>query len=1819
MTETTGLEAGTYEVLRNRLLAQSNELAQAAESLNTQRLEVFGGSELTLIGTERLRTENNCVPRDIVSLGDVMLFGYNVFIGLKSETSVNDVFSVHRFTREGSAFRFEAAELASLNDPVFGKDFAELYRYYKETRLTQLRRVEGKLLAVFQTGPSDTRVLRWSVDTAGVPTYEDARGERDHVMPPSHDFEWIPTTRDDHILGRHPHIAIGNEVFVETVGGDLTIKIEDNTESGEGIYTEPVNEPLQSLADADVEYARIGPLLLLRIKPYKETVWRHLVFNTRTKSVTRLDGIGQACQRLPEDQGLIFPGGYYLSTGISKTFDTDVTDLEFERVIRSPNGEDALYVFHARGDGRSLLLPYNVIRKEVANPIPCHGFSLFDDGTMIVFRATSDEPTRVHPMQVWQTPYVSDTYAAAQPTGAGPLERIGNAELVRGISDALSVSRMADEMAASEAMFEALIAACTRAADHYHWLGEHGLREPLAEVRATAEQVLDEFEKVEQLTAQAERALREASDETVTLVRQARGDTPGSADAWVASLASLRRAQGRLVGLREVRYIDATRLDELAAELASELKSVGERAVSFLRGADAFTGYHAAVEQLAAEAGAITTVSQSAPVVEKLAVQSEGLEVVTEVVGSLDIADATVRTSILARIAEVIAGVNRARAILDGRRRELMTVEGRAAFAAEFALLGQAVTGALAMSETPERCDEQLGKLMLQLETLESRFGELDDFSAQLADKRDDVYEAFSARKQTLLDERTRRTDRLFTSASRILASVSRRVSTLGSLDDVNTYFATDPMITKLRSVSSELRELGDSVRAEELDGRIKAAQQEAGRALRDRLDLFTDGGETLRLGRHRFAVNTQPIDLTLVPHDGAMHFSITGTDYRSPAPATFADTRPFWDQLLVSETPAVYRGEHLAAALLATARPDDDLPALVRQAAESRYDEGYERGVHDHDAALILDALVRLTSGAGLLRFPSRARAAAQLYWAYGVDEVSRKTIAVRASSLARARGLFGGSGGVEALSGELGGAIARFLAGVGSDHTRSDRTRSDQGAPFGGQALTATSPPATTPSPSPSGHPTGFTATADSGTATPDTGTTTETGTTGTSTPAAGTTATSATSTTDTTTDTGTGIGTGIGTGTGTGFAPGSRPMQPHPAAHHPASPTASGHFPASSSGGHLPTPGAGAAMSSATGGPSPSSSATGGPSPSSSAATGPSPSGAVGAHASSPIPQAPSSTNGHHGASSHTPDDRTVADLAAALGVDGATAALAGEYLVEELAATPAGFVTSAAARALVERFHQALGPDKAKEFQADLHQLALPYRVQLAQAWLEAFEQAPELPEALALLLCDVPRYDSGATLTATIEGLLGTHPRISERKLEVRLDEILPRTKAFRDERVPAYRAYQKRRNELVQVEKDRLRLEEYKPKVMSAFVRNRLLDEVYLPLIGDNLAKQLGAAGEGKRTDQMGLLLLISPPGYGKTTLMEYVASRLGLLFVKVNGPALGHDVTSLDPAEAPNATARQEVEKISFALESGNNTLLYLDDIQHTSPELLQKFISLCDAQRRIEGVWNGRTRTYDLRGKRFAVCMAGNPYTESGQRFRIPDMLSNRADVWNLGDVLSGREELFALSYVDNALTSNPVLAPLSTRDRGDVELLVRLARGDSSVRADQLTHPYSKVELEQVLAVLRKLIRVQEVVLANNRAYIASAAQSDDARTEPPYKLQGSYRNMNKLAERIVPAMNDAELEAVISDHYLGEAQTLTTDAESNLLKLAELRGVLTAEQEARWRDVKQAFLRTRALGGAEDDPVTRAVGAIGLLADRVSEVGTAIRGS
>lgn len=1600
MTTATTMDAGTYEVLRDRLAAQAGELARRTEALNTARIAEFGGAGLTLTGSERIRTEHSRVPRDIVAVGDLLLFGYHGSTSQGPEKSVGDVLAL--YDRDLNPLPDGAAP-GLLDDPGFIREFGALHRYYQGARLLQLRRVDGKLLAVFQTGEQaeDIRVLRWSLTPAGEARFLDAQGERDHVFPPAHDVEWRETTRDDHILGRHPHTSVDGRLFVSTVGGALTVKTENDTETDEGIHREPVDEPLQSLADAEVAYATVGALILLRIRPYKEETRRHLVFNTVTKTVVRLDGIGRSCRRLPDDQGIVFPGGYCLASGPVKTFDTDTdtTDLEFERAVRSPNGEDVLFSFNARAGGRGLLLSYNLIRKEVAAPHSCQGHALFDDGTLVVLRAEAAEPARMHPVQIWQTPYTSDTHPAS--SGNGPLARIGNADLVRGIADCFSIARQATETEAtrSGAVYETLLAACVRAADRFPWLGDAetgDLSGPLAAVRTTAEQVLEEFESVQTLTRQATDALAESAQSIARLVRRIRGEAPASAEEWIDRITELRRAQGHLVTLKEMRYADTRGIEALAGNVEGDIASAAQRAVAFLRREDAFTPYRAEAEQLTADAGALTTVAEAAPVADRLAERTFGLQTLAEVVSGLDTGDATVRTAILERIAEVLGSVNRARATLAARRRELLDREGRAEFAAESALLGQAVTGALAAADTPEDCETQLARLLLQLDNLESRFAEHDGFLARIAEKRTEVHDAFSARTQTLRDARARRAEALADSARRVLETVTRRASALDDPDAVNTYFASDPMTAKVRRTADELRQLGDSVRAEELEGRLAAARQEAGRALRDRTELFADGGDTIRLGRHRFAVTRQAPELTLVPHQDGLAFTLTGTDYRRPVTdPEFAATRPYWARTLASESPEVYRAEYLAARLLtehgADALADADLEALVRRGAEAAYDEGYERGVHDHDATAILRALLRLHESAGLLRYPPHARAAAALYWAHGATEPERDSFTRRAVSLARARDTFGLSPAISGLQEEL------------------------------AEAINVSTPP---------------------GAADP----------------------------------------------------------------------------------------------------------------------------------------------------------------------------ARAAEYLFEELTSTPIGFAVSTAARTLLDKFRRSVGTSPYDE---DLAALAdMPARRQLVEGWLTSYAAASgedigegDIAEATAVELCPaLDRYEAGGTTTATVSGLLGVHPRIRERSVVLHLDEFLPRTAHFTAHDVPGFRAYQRQRGSLATAERARLRIDAYRPRVMSSFVRNRLVDEVYLPLIGDNLARQLGAAGDAKRTDSSGLLLLLSPPGYGKTTLVEYVAERLGLLLVKIDGPSLGHDTTSLDPEAAPNTTARRELEKLAFALEAGNNVMLHLDDIQHTAPELLQKFIPLCDTTRSLNG--------HDLRGKRFAVSMAGNPYTESGQRFRVPDMLANRADVWNLGDVLTGKEDAFALSFVENALTSNPVLAPLAGRDRADLELLVRLAADDPTARRDRLTHPCPPAELDRILSVLRHLLTARSTVLAVNDAYIASAAQSDASRTEPPFQLQGSYRNMNKIAARISPVMNDTELAAVIDDHYTAEAQTLTTGAEANLLKLGALRGTLTPQQTARWGEITTSYVRGQALGSTDDDPLTRAVAALGLLADRITAVESAI---
>ena len=1616
------LEGGTYEIIRGRLVAHGAELRKRMEQLNEARKAVFGAIETTLRGSERLTTENNCVPRDIVQVGRHVLFGYNVFVGLRAETTLADVFSCYTWA-EGT---FTPEPLDLIADERFEADFRNLYKYYRGTRFAKFSILGPHLFMAFRVGKSvdDIKTFKWLIRGDRL-DYVDNRSDHEFVLPPQHEFEWTRVTHDMHRSGSHPHISIADRLFVEAVGGDLTVKVEDNTETGEGIYSEPVDNPDQTLDDAEIYYAIVGNIILLKVRPFQEEAFRYLAYNEKVQQAVRIDALADACVLLPDDHGLIFPRGCYLQTGALKQFDLDMTDMVFTRRIAAPNGEDHLYVFYNRDTGVYVMMMYNLINQQVGTPIVCNGRCSFDDGTMICFRA-DDEPKKHHALQIWQTPFCGPDYV--QPVQQDSyLYRLGNRDIVRCMAECSELLTLISKEETFANLYVDIAKKARAIRTSYFWIDSpetFGLDEPLDEIAAAAAAAIDEFEKV----VRTRRATRREIDRVSARVREIIHSIDyfhlDDINEFVRLLGQLRAVRGEVVALRDLRYADLELAGRLEAEVAEHTDRLSDRCVEFLLTPESLAPYRQRIEGQAERIPQLAKVADAVELEGDVASAAGELEMLIDIVSNLKIADATQTTAIIDNISLVLSRLNQVRSALSNRKNELAAAEGQAEFAAQMKLIDQAVINYLDVCDTPERCDEYLTRLTSQMETLESRFADFDEFIGKLSEKREELYNAFESRKAQLVEQRNRRASALMTAAERILKGIRNRAAAFEDVNEISGYFASDLMIERVRETIGRLRDLGDAVKAEDVAGRLKTIQQEAVRQLKDRQGLFEDGLNVVRFGEHRFSVNRQPLELTVVRRDGGMFFHLTGTGFFWPiTDEALLATRDVWDLEVPSESPSVYRAEYLAYRMLCeragdgavaetTEAPFEEVLAGVQAYMAPRYAEGYVKGVHDHDAATILKALAGLKTSIGLLRYPSTTRALATVFWRL-YDQPDRKALfAARMAGLGSKRELFAaavGEGGD--FQAELAGEIAGFVERTGLF---------------------------------------------DAGLV--------------------------------------------------------------EPAAEYLAAELAGG----------------------------------------------------------KPFVTSKSAADLRDAFRSHLRSRRFEKRFTESC---------------DALAADPAGRYRLI--REWVRAYlAEAVGPDTGG-------QAARGTRPQLpasCHGWLAQPCLAREIADEVAALLLDgdAERTVLDVALGAELTGMTGSHPCLADGRYQLDYCRFMTRLAAHEREVVPRFQAYQRLKKTLIDRFAAELRLDQFEAPVLSTFVRNRLIDKVYLPLVGDSLARQIGTTGQQKRTDRQGLLLLISPPGYGKTTLMAYIANRLGLIFVKVNGPAIGHRVTSLDPAEAPNAAAREEIEKLNLAFEMGDNVMIYLDDIQHCNAELLQKFISLCDAQRRVEGVYGGRTRTYDLRGKRVCVVMAGNPYTESGEKFRIPDMLANRADTYNIGDIVGDNYYEFVGSFVENCLTSNPVLGTLAVRSQADVYAVMKLAEG-AEPDSVEFEGNYAVDELDEYVATMRKLFTVRDVVLRVNQQYIRSAAQADEYRTEPPFLLQGSYRNMNRIASRVLPVMNDQELWTLIYSNYEQDAQTLTTGTEANLLKFKELTGRLGEAEAARWEQIKKTFGRNKLLGGPTDDKV------------------------
>ena len=1623
------LRGGSYDLLRRRLAGQASELEQIAQRIDATRVDAFGSVGLALTGADRLATDLACLPRDIARIGNLLLLGFNldVDLSIKQPEQVFALYETSDVTSDQPTLSPVPADDPRnfLADPNFRTEFDKLVRFFGKSRFADLRTTQNQLLAVFQVGDrvDDVRVFRWTLAGEGeqrTATFVDARGDRDYTWPEPHDQAWATATREDQRAGAYPVVSINDEVFVGFRNGRLQLRVETGEGGSHAEIDESIENTGQSLADLTVDHLTIGDILLIRVNLYEEPS-RTYVFSRRSRSGQRVDAAGVASRLLPGGEGIVFPGGFHLTSTGTRVFDVDVDGLQFEDLVAAPNGEDVLYVFHRRTNGEYLLMPYNLVKRQVAQVITAHGFATFSDGSMVIFRdqATDADPAKIHPIQWWRTPFADTDHVPDAGDDNPWMQRVGNAALVAGLGDVYDVVRLSRDEKPTARSWEGLASATRRAMDQHLWFVDaeaDGLQAAATEVLTTSGQLLDEHKLVERKRSSA-RATLAAAEASVRQVLNGIS-TASTPDQVVGALGQLRRARGEMSVVADTDSIDTSRVEELIGELDAGVAELSERAVDVLSRPGAFSSLESEIAAADAAVADAATSAQLDEIGERLDAIGNDLDAVVDTVSALEGGDPTVRTAIVRSVSDVTGSSNRVKAQLDSKRRNLGAVEAEAAFDAELALVEQTLNGSVSGATTPDECDAVLARLLVTIERLESRYGDDPEASASIAEVRSTAHEVVGERRTALLDERNRRATRIVDAASRLLDTVTRRASEFSDDKEIAAFFATDQLTSRVRELADELESLDDAGRAAEVRGGLRDAAEEARRRIRDKAALVADDGAVV-LGGVRLAQNNQPFEMVLSSRsdergNDTVAATITGTDFAVDVSRELEGFGDLLGRSFPSETRNVSRSEYLAWAVLEsmTARPGGltelltatanpaKMNELCQAEAERRHGDGYQRGVHDQDAARILTAVMPALEAEPLLRFTGTVRGLARLWLSHLDDErVSGWVAKSKAADTAVQR--LGATGPAQRLAEDARYEIEQFV--------------SNSSAPEAHRAV----------------------------------------------------------------------------------FGP--------------------------------------------------------------------------------------------------VQIDR------------------AASYLVDELAVGPEVIASSTAA-ALVAELQNDLGKDGVAELQVALASEPDPVeRFVLAQDWVTAYVVADEsradrrfdIAEAAAMLATPdlaIRTVNQGGSISVT--GLVADHPRIDNGELVTRTDELAEGAGALFAQMQTRWPAYSDARRGVVEQQSAKVKLDEHRPSVMSGFVRNTLIDSALLPLFGPNLGRQLGTV-DPTDVARQGLLVVVSPPGYGKTTLMEWIADRLGLLIVKVNGPALGHDTTSLDPADAPNAAARAEVEKINLAFQMGRNVMLYLDDIQHTSPVLLSRFIPLADATRRIEGVADGEPTTFDLRGKRFCVVMAGNPYTTGGGRFEMPDMLVNRSDVFNLGDVSGEHGEAFARSYIENSLTACPTVAPHASKLLDDLGPVLQMAAGHKPIETSGLEHAWDGAELDATVRAVGMLNRAQDVLLQVNAAYIASAATSDEDRVSPPFLLQGSYRNMARIASRVVPVMTEDELDVVVDDHYNSEAQTLTDKAEQNLLAYKSLIGRMTDVEEARWTEI----LDRATARAAAADGVGRVVGALDRLTGAV----------
>jgi hypothetical protein len=224
-------------------------------------------------------------------------------------------------------------------------------------------------------------------------------------------------------------------------------------------------------------------------------------------------------------------------------------------------------------------------------------------------------------------------------------------------------------------------------------------------------------------------------------------------DEYVRVLAEIRNLRGKIVSLRDLRYTDLTIVDSLDNRVKEKNEQFSNKCVEFLIKPEGLKPYADKVQELQEGIDKVTKSKEGKELTERMDETSADLELLIDIVSNFKIEDPTMTTEIIEKISALFSLLNNAKARVKNKVEEFAKSEMMLQFNSQMKLLSQAVVNYLDVSDTADKCELYLNKVMVQIQELEGKFAEFEDYVVKLSEKREELYNAFASKKASILDK----------------------------------------------------------------------------------------------------------------------------------------------------------------------------------------------------------------------------------------------------------------------------------------------------------------------------------------------------------------------------------------------------------------------------------------------------------------------------------------------------------------------------------------------------------------------------------------------------------------------------------------------------------------------------------------------------------------------------------------------------------------------------------------------------------------------------------------------------------------------------------------------------------------------------------------------------------------------------------------------------------------------------------------------------------------------------------------------------------